>query len=94
MAIFDDIFKGIGGPAALGVGALLLAPRLLPMLRPVAKEIVKNAYIYTDPKASDDEREKAIANAKAALKIREAIEDPNVGMVRKQLVEWKAERGA
>lgn len=40
------------------------------------------------------EREKAIVSAEAALKIYEAIEDPNEGRVRRGLEEWKAEAGA
>jgi hypothetical protein len=37
------------------------------------------------------ERAQVIAHAKAALKIREAIEDPNAKMVRQQLAEWKTD---
>jgi len=36
-------------------------PQLAEATDDVAKEIVKNAYIYTDPKASDSDREKATA---------------------------------
>ena len=35
------------------------------------------------------ERAQAIANAEAALKIFEQIEDPNAAKVRKQLAEWR-----
>ncbi len=52
MALLEDVLglevlglEGAAAPVAIGVGALLLAPRLLPLvgrvLRPVAKEVVK-----------------------------------------------------
>ncbi len=36
-------------------------PQLAEATDDVAKEIVKNAFIYTDPKSSDEEREKSVA---------------------------------
>ncbi len=47
MALLEDVLgmEGAAGPVAIGVGALLLAPRVLPIigrvLRPVAKEVIK-----------------------------------------------------
>jgi hypothetical protein len=46
MALFEELFEeGVGGPLAIGIGALILAPKLLPVvgraLRPVAKEAIK-----------------------------------------------------
>jgi hypothetical protein len=46
MADFKDFFLGEGaGPVALGVGAILLAPTLFPVIgrivRPVAKGVIK-----------------------------------------------------
>jgi hypothetical protein len=54
MALLEDLFKleGAAGATALGVGALLLAPTILPavgrMLRPVAKELVKTGMLAYD----------------------------------------------
>ncbi len=46
MALLEDIAKAEGaGPLVLGVGAIMLAPTLLPalgrVLRPVAKSVIK-----------------------------------------------------
>lgn len=46
MAIFDELFEdGVAGPVAIGIGALVLAPRVLPavgrLLRPIAKGAIK-----------------------------------------------------
>ncbi len=59
MALLEDVLglealglEGAAGPVALGVGALLLAPRLLPavgrVLRPVAKEVLKVGIVAYD----------------------------------------------
>ena len=40
------------------------------------------------------EREQAIASAEAALKILEAIEDPDAAKVRAQLAEWRGQKRA
>ena len=40
------------------------------------------------------ERAKAIEHARGALAIREQIEDPNAGKVRRKLEEWGEESGA
>jgi hypothetical protein len=53
MALLEDIVKAEGaGPLVLGVGALMLAPTLLPalgrMLRPVAKGIIKTGMTVYD----------------------------------------------
>lgn len=48
MALFEDMFKG-GGGLAIGLGAVLLAPTVLPtigrMLRPVAKAAIKGGIV-------------------------------------------------
>lgn len=46
MALFEDVFKGAGIPGlAIGIGAALLAPTVLPIVgravRPVAKAAIK-----------------------------------------------------
>lgn len=43
MALFEDMFKGgdIVTGLAIGFGAAVLVPALTPMLRPVAKTVVK-----------------------------------------------------
>ena len=46
MALFEDVFKGAGLPGiAVGIGAVLLAPVVLPAIgravRPVAKAVIK-----------------------------------------------------
>ena len=46
MALFEEILEeGLGWPIALGIGALALAPKVLPavgrILRPVAKGVIK-----------------------------------------------------
>jgi hypothetical protein len=57
--------SGVKKPEDVQVKHLMICakchlPQLAEATDAVAKEIVKNAYIYTDPKASDDAREKAI----------------------------------
>ncbi len=52
MALLEDVFEGVAGPAALGIGALFLVPTVLPavgrMLRPVAKELIKTGMMAYD----------------------------------------------
>ena len=54
MALFEDLFKleGAAGPVALGVGALLLVPTVLPVVgrifRPIAKELIKTGISAYD----------------------------------------------
>ncbi len=59
MALLEDVLglevlglEGAAAPVAIGVGALLLAPRLLPavgrVLRPVAKEMLKVGIVAYD----------------------------------------------
>jgi hypothetical protein len=74
MAIFEDIFKAEGaGPLALGVGAVLLAPAVLPavgrIMRPVMKGVIKTGIaIYEETYASVKEATgDIIAEARAEL---------------------------
>jgi hypothetical protein len=53
MALLEDIAKAEGaGPLVLGVGALMLAPTLLPAigraLRPIAKGVIKTSIALYD----------------------------------------------
>jgi hypothetical protein len=50
MALFDDLFKGgnIVAGLAIGVGAILVAPVVIPVLRPIAKSIIKVGLIAYD----------------------------------------------
>ncbi len=54
MALLEELFEfeGVGGPLALGLGALLLAPKVLPavgrILRPVTKEVIKAGIMAYD----------------------------------------------
>ena len=59
-------YSGVKKPEDVQVKHLMICakchlPQLAEATDDVAKEIVKNAYIYTDPKASDDAREQAVA---------------------------------
>ncbi len=74
MALFEDLLKAEGaGPLALGVGALLLAPTLLPavgrILRPVVKGAIKTGIaVYEETYASVKEATgDIIAEARAEL---------------------------
>jgi len=58
-------YSGVKKPEDVTVKHLMICakchlPQLSEATDDVAKEIVKNVFIYTDPKASDDAREKAI----------------------------------
>ena len=58
-------FSGVKKPEDVQIKHLMICakchlPQLIEATDAVAKEIVQNAYIYTDPKASDDARDKAI----------------------------------
>ena len=48
MALTDNVFK-IGGPILLGVGALILAPAIIPaaasVVRPLAKATIKGGLV-------------------------------------------------
>ena len=50
MAFFEDIFKGgnIVTGLAIGVGAAILAPAIIPALRPIAKSVIKAGLIAYD----------------------------------------------
>jgi hypothetical protein len=50
MAFFEDIFKGgnIVAGLAIGVGAAVLAPVVIPALRPLAKSVIKAGLIAYD----------------------------------------------
>ena len=50
MSLFEDIFKGgnIVTGLAMGVGAAILAPAVVPVLRPLAKSIIKAGIIAYD----------------------------------------------
>jgi len=52
MALFGSIgetlFEGVGGGILLGIGAVIVAPTLVPVLRPVAKEVIKGGLYVTD----------------------------------------------
>jgi hypothetical protein len=50
MALFDDLFKGgnIVAGLAIGIGAALVAPVVIPALRPIAKSIIKAGLIAYD----------------------------------------------
>ncbi len=59
-------YSGVKKPEDVQVKHLMICakchlPQLAEATDAVAKEIVKNVYIYTDPKASDDARDKAVA---------------------------------
>jgi hypothetical protein len=59
-------YSGVKKPEDVTVKSLMICakchlPQLTEATDDVAKEIVKNAYIYSDPKASDSDREKATA---------------------------------
>jgi Protein of unknown function (DUF5132) len=74
MALLEDLMKAEGsGPLVLGVGALLLAPTLLPavgrMLRPVVKGAIKSGItIYEETYAGMKEATgDLVAEARAEL---------------------------
>ncbi len=52
MALLEEVFEGVAGPAALGIGALFLVPTIMPaigrVLRPVAKGIIKTGIMAYD----------------------------------------------
>lgn len=50
MAFLEDAFKGgnIVGGLAVGIGALLVAPVVIPALRPIAKSVVKAGIMAYD----------------------------------------------
>jgi hypothetical protein len=59
-------YSGVKKPADVQVRHLMICakchlPQLADATDDVAKEIVKYAYLYSDPKTSDDDREKAAA---------------------------------
>jgi hypothetical protein len=59
-------YSGVKKPEDVTVKSLMICmkchlPQIAEATDDVAKEIVKNVFIYTDPKSRDDEREKAIA---------------------------------
>ena len=59
-------YSGVKKPEDVTVKSLMICmkchlPQIAEATDAVAKEIVKNAFIYTDPKSSDEEREKSIS---------------------------------
>ncbi len=52
MALFEDLLEEVLGPVAIGVGAVILIPKLFPSvgraLRPVAKEAIKAGIAVYD----------------------------------------------
>ncbi len=52
MALFEDLVEEVLGPVAIGVGAVILIPKLFPSvgraLRPVAKEAIKAGIAVYD----------------------------------------------
>ena len=50
MALFEDMFKGgnIVTGLAIGLGAALLAPVVIPVLRPFAKSVIKAGLVAYD----------------------------------------------
>lgn len=57
MALFEGLFEEAAGPVAIGIGALVLAPKVLPvvgrMLRPIAKGAIKTGMaIYEETYAT------------------------------------------
>jgi hypothetical protein len=57
MALLENLFEEAAGPVVIGIGALVLAPKLLPavgrMLRPIAKGAIKTGMaIYEETYAS------------------------------------------
>jgi mono/diheme cytochrome c family protein len=59
-------YSGVKKPEDVQVKHLMICtkchlPQLIEATDDVAKEIVKNAFIYTDPKTSEEEREKAVS---------------------------------
>jgi len=49
MALLEDAFEGMtSGTMLWGIGALLVAPMLLPALRPLAKTAIRGGLYVTD----------------------------------------------
>jgi Protein of unknown function (DUF5132) len=50
MALFEDMFKGgnIITGLAIGIGATIVAPAVIPVLRPLAKSVIKAGLIAYD----------------------------------------------
>lgn len=52
MALFENVtevlFEKTAGPWILGIGAVLAAPVVLPVFRPVAKQMIKGGLFVTD----------------------------------------------
>ena len=73
MADFKDLLGGGAGPVALGIGAILLAPALLPAVgriaRPVVKGVIKTGIsLYRETYASVSEATgDLVAEARAEL---------------------------
>lgn len=73
MALFEELFEGAAGPVAIGIGALVLAPKVLPVvgriLRPVVKGAIKTGMtIYEETYASVAEATgDLVAEARAEL---------------------------
>jgi hypothetical protein len=47
MAIFEDMFEG-GAGIAVALGALVIAPLARPLIRPVAKQVIKTGLVLYD----------------------------------------------
>jgi len=52
VALFERVgevlFEGIGGKVLLGIGAVIVAPAVLPAVRPVTKQLIKGGLYLTD----------------------------------------------
>lgn len=73
MALFEELFEEAAGPVAIGIGALILAPKVLPVigrfLRPIAKGAIKTGMaLYEETYATVAEATgDLVAEARAEL---------------------------
>lgn len=73
MALFEELFEEAAGPVAIGIGALILAPKVLPavgrLLRPIAKGAIKTGMaLYEETYATVAEATgDLVAEARAEL---------------------------
>ena len=80
MALFEDVFEGGMGPGLAVVGAVVLAPTLLPavgrIMRPVAKAAIKGGLVlYRETLAGvGDVAGDLVAEARAELEAEEGAE--------------------
>lgn len=73
MALFEELFEDAAGPVAIGIGALVLAPKVLPavgrLLRPIVKGAIKTGMtLYEETYATVAEATgDLVAEARAEL---------------------------